>query len=115
MTFTNELIAPTVAICSISCGLFTYFLHKGKELSKLGWFFMIINIVIFIFLNNFLLEKLIQHIAYTDNGFINIYDEDFLFSLKENIIWIMVFYILSSSYGGYLGAKRRFKINSPEN
>lgn len=110
MTFSAEIIAPLVALCSLSSGVAVYYLHKAKSLSKFGWLCMLINIVVFVYFNNFLLTKMIQLVADTPSGMIDVYNAQFVGSLVENIIWIIVCYIIASSYGGYLGAKRKFKI-----
>lgn len=38
MTFSAEIIAPLVALCSLSSDVAVYYLHKAKSLSKFGCF-----------------------------------------------------------------------------
>ncbi len=87
----------------------SYLWCKGKELSKLGWGLAICNIAAFLYLNNILLIDLIQRVADTSDGYISIFDDDFVSDVSRNTIQIMITYIAASTAVGYFGAKKKFK------
>jgi len=88
-----------------------HYLHKAKPLNKLGWCCMLVNIGLFLYLNNILFVDMIQRIAQTDDGYISVFDEEFTSEVARNIIWVIVSYIFASSFGGYLGAKKKYRID----
>ncbi|ECK6864600.1 hypothetical protein FSD44_08050 [Salmonella enterica] len=109
MLRTASLIAPIIDCCLFSCGMTSYLWCKGKELSKLGWGLAICNIAAFLYLNNILLIDLIQRVADTSDGYISIFDDDFVSDVSRNTIQIMITYIAASTAVGYFGAKKKFK------
>ncbi|EPS1492168.1 hypothetical protein ACLH17_08475 [Klebsiella pasteurii] len=109
MLHTAALIAPIIGYCSFSCGMTSYLWCKGKELSKLGWVLAICNVAAFLYLNHILLIDLIQRVADTSDGYISIFDDDFVSDVSRNTIQIMITYIAASTAGGYFGAKKKFK------
>lgn len=84
----------------------SYLWCKGKELSKLGWGLAICNIAAFLYLNHILLIDLIQRVADTSDGYISIFDDDFVSDVSRNTIQIMITYIAASTAVGYFGAKK---------
>ncbi len=82
-------------------------------MSKLGWVLIIINVIAFLYFNHILFIDLIQRTTDTNDGFVNIFDEEFASSISRNIISIIISYLVTSSIGSYLGAKIKFKIKQP--
>ncbi|HBN2488527.1 TPA: hypothetical protein L2B14_000248 [Klebsiella oxytoca] len=44
----------------------------------------------------------------TDDGFVNVYDDEYLTSICENTIGLILAYVGSAITGAYFGAKRKF-------
>ncbi|QUG48987.1 hypothetical protein KDU73_12675 [Klebsiella michiganensis] len=44
----------------------------------------------------------------TDDGFVNVYDDDYLTGICENTIGLILAYVGSAITGAYFGAKRKF-------
>ncbi|QHM94686.1 hypothetical protein FGE25_10545 [Kosakonia sacchari] len=112
MLNTPELIAPIIGFCSFSCGVTTYLACKGQGLSKLGWVLVIGNVAAFLYLNNILFIDLIQRVAVTKNGYVNIFEDEFVSDVSRNTIQVIITYVAAAAIGGYQGAKRKFKIAS---
>ncbi|QPS93790.1 hypothetical protein [Atlantibacter hermannii] len=104
----SDWIVPLIGICSIICGVTMFFLFRANELNRLGRSLILASLAFFVYLNHFVLRAMIQRLA-DKSGFVNVYDYIFLSEIIYNLTCAMVAYILASSFGGYLGAKRKFK------
>ncbi|HHO0362633.1 TPA: hypothetical protein ACRR7A_001537 [Klebsiella quasipneumoniae] len=111
MLNTPELLAPIIGFCSFSCGVTSYLACKGQGLSKLGWVLVICNVAAFLYLNNLLFIDLIQRVADTEDGYVNIFDDEFVSDVSRNTIQVIITYVAAAAIGGYQGAKRKFKID----
>jgi hypothetical protein len=82
---------------------------KVKKLSKLGWVLAIFNVATFLYLNHILLIDLIQRVADTSDGYISIFDDDFVSDVSCNNHSDYDYLYSGSTAGGYFGAKKKFK------
>lgn len=103
-----DFIVPLIGLCAIICGVTMYFLYRANELDRLGRSLILASLALFVYLNHFVLRFIIQRLA-DKSGFVSVYDNTYLSEIIYNLTCVMIAYILTSSFGSYLGAKRKFK------
>lgn len=94
--------------CIICCWVTAYFIARGREAGKLTWLCIAGCVIACLYLTSVLLTGIIQRAVLTDDGFVNIYDDEYLTSIYENTIGLILAYVGSAITGSYFGAKRKF-------
>lgn len=106
----DGLVFLFCSACFLICVSVSYIWCSSVQTNPYSVIYIVLSAVLFVYLNSHLISSLlIESAAFSPDGFVHIYDDDFVLGVKEGFFALIFGYLFGVILGAYFGAKKKFK------